>query len=145
MELEIRNCGINDEWAVLIAQALAKNTSLKVLDMSDNELTSTGLVRFVAILLNRDSCCPLEVIALFGHTFDNEEEIKELENIIVCSICDMKSIDCIYSSNHNLCLLKMDNALVEGEEIDWSHDIVSLFEVNEDENKAEVAHQKALR
>ena len=104
-ELDIRDCGIKDEWAILIAQVLAKNTSLKILDMSDNELTTTGLVRFCGILLNHDSCCSLVIIDLTGHTLDNEEAITELENIIARSICDKKSIDSIYFSNHNLCAL----------------------------------------
>jgi len=133
VDLRIHSCDIDDELAASIAKSLSTNTSLKKLDMSYNDsITSAGWVAFFGVLLSCTSCCSLQYMNLRGNKGQ-----KELEIILPRALCDESSIGSIFSSNHTLHTILMNER--------WSQEIYSLLEMNENNNKWEVAHQKSLR
>ena len=101
----ISGCTINEEGAVVIASALADNTTLEQLRMPING----GTDRFYDVLSN--------------------------------VLWDKSSIDNTFNSNHTLCKL----VLYLSEGIHPSNAIEQLVEMNQNENKSEVAHQKILQ
>ena len=51
LELDIARCGINDEGALAVASALVGNTSLEILNMSDNwRISSSGWIDYFYIM-----------------------------------------------------------------------------------------------
>jgi hypothetical protein len=138
-ELTITCCFIIDDWVSSMAKSLSTNTSLKKLDMSFNNVTMAGWIIFFGVLLNKTSCCSLEMINMRG-TDENEIEngqLDDLENILSRALCSTLSVDCNYSSNHTLHTIMMSQ--------NWSQEMMSLLELNRNKDKAEVAHLKSLR
>jgi hypothetical protein len=135
----LSQCEIDDQRASVIATALAEKTSVKVLDMSNNSITLMGLVLVFNILLN---CKPsLEKLVLI----ENEVYVDQLTNtewnILSLALCNNSSIDMTYSSNHHFHTLELSYRDEEG----IPDDILSLMQMNKNEIKSEIAHQKILK
>lgn len=98
-----------------------------------------GLMAFFGVLLNNTSCCLLEMMDMrvhYGHVINDQQQV-DLENIMSHALCNKSSVDFIYSLNHTLSTILMEN--------NWSQEIMSLLELNRNEDKVEVVHHKTLR
>jgi hypothetical protein len=139
-QIIVSQCRIDDEGARVIVTALAEKTSVNVLDMRDNSITSAGLTSIFTVLLqNKPS---LEKLILD----DNEIRVEDLTDtdwsVLSLALCDSSSINSTYSSNHNFHTLQIWN---NNREEGIPEDIVTLLRMNKNDDKAEVAHQKILK
>jgi hypothetical protein len=141
--LHLAGCGIDDDGAALIMNALEENVSLKRLILDSNFITSHGLATIFDSLLNCDIF--VEEMDLQDNWIDFEELTEENWNVLSRALCDKSSIDSAYSSNHSLFSLELDDFENTEDWLDevWD-DILSWLSMNTNPNKAEVARQKIL-
>ena len=143
--LDISNCNITDDWTETIAVSLSSNTSLKKLDMSDNEeISHVGWVQFFDNLLHSTSCSSLEFIDLRGTGDEEEDAVSRrcngnLEARIWNALCSRSSAQDIFESNHAL-----HTILIDGD-CDWEEETYKLLELNAIEDKGEVARLKTIK
>ena len=122
-DLTLSNCGINDEGVAVIMEKVAQSVSLKRLDLSCNVwITSTGLLTIIDALFN----CELYL----EHIFLNGNH-----GIV---LCDKSSINNTFYSNHTL-----QSIIYIWPERFWEN-LDYLLNMNENENKVEVAREKIL-
>ncbi len=135
----LSQCEINDEEASVITTALAEKTSVKVLDMSHNLISNSGLVLVFNVLLN---CKPsLEKLLLRENEIIVDEVTDTEWSILSLALCDTCSIDMTHSSNHHFHTLELS----DGDEEGIPDDILSRMRMNKNENKLEVEHEKILK
>jgi hypothetical protein len=142
--LDISGCNINDDWIISIGLSLSSNTSLKKLDMSNNEeISIVGWVRFFGNLLHSTSCSSLEFIDLRGtggeEDGDLEGAMETLEADIWKALCSRSSAEDIFESNHALHTILIDGIC------DLEEETYKLLELNAIEDKGEVARLKTIK
>ena len=135
-DLILQNCGINDEGVVLIMEKVAHSVSLKTLSMSDNEsMTSRGLITIYHAIFNRE--LSLERIFLESNPGINFDDLEEEDWLLLPrALCDKSSINNTFYSNHTIQKIGLEEIWVDCE---------NLLEMNENENKIEVAREKILK
>jgi hypothetical protein len=146
-EINVADCGIDDEGAIAIAIALEGKPSLKRLTMTYNRgITAEGWTFvFHTLLPSVPSLEELEVFAGLDRyaPFDWTDQMDW--TVLSRALCDSSSICRTYSSNHTFHSLDGDDdasSLIDGVPVE----ILSLLKLNRNEtNKAEVARQKILK
>ena len=142
--LDISGCNMNDDWITSIGLSLSSNTSLKKLDMSDNEeISIVGWVRFFGNLLHITSCSSLEFVDLRGtggeEDGDIEGAMETLEADIWKALCSRSRAEDIFASNHALHTILIDGIC------DLEEETYKLLELNAIEDKGEVARLKTIK
>ena len=146
--LNISGCNITNDWVASMATSLSSNTSLKKLDMSDNEgLSYAGWITFLHILLLGDwncrSRCSLELIDL--RNTGGKEGISDMDwaedqmvSIIWNALCnDRNGLEGILDSNHTLHTFLWCGS--------WREEICEFLELNAIKDKVEVARLKTIK
>jgi len=91
VELHLGRCRLNDDDAITIFNALARNSSLKVISMAANDkITSTGWAICFRLLLH--SQCNLEELDLHNNDID-DDGAAELANLVARNMTTVKSLN----------------------------------------------------
>jgi len=172
--LDLSTNHIGDEGVASMVDSLANMSSLKCLNLRDNQfITATGwrtlsnLLRHPNCILeelhleDNDDSINDEVVIAFANSLANNISLKALclgdysgiigdnTNItprgwsaLANTLCNKSSIDSIYASNHTL----QTGSFSESDLlIDLPSDFVSSLQLNQNNNKFEVAREKILQ
>ena len=147
-DLVLQNCGINDEGLALIMEKVAESVSLKTLHLPLNRsITSRGLITIFHALFNCE--LSLEFINLHSNSGIDFDDIEEEDwFLLLRAFCDKSSISNTFYSNHTLQIIGLDGFDDDDECEDWLKkiwlDCDNLLDMNDNENKVEVAREKIL-
>jgi hypothetical protein len=145
-ELDLSNCGINDEGLIVLIRAVQGSVSLKQLLFGGNLVTKRGLMVIFNSLLNGG--LTLEVLDLHENDINFDALTEEHWRVLCRALCDNSSIDSTFCSNHTLHGFRLD---VFDEDADnWLNEIVchieSSLEINRRTKcKEEAAREKILK
>ena len=132
-KLNLATFEIDDVGAGLIALALVQNRSINQFNIECNHsITSSGWLNFFEVLLNGNRSLEMLIIDPDGLT-------DECWNTMSSALCDSSNIESIYWSNHifyNICIRNYQG--VPG-------NVMSLLEINANQDKAQVVRQKILK
>ena len=163
--IDLKHCGITDQDIIALSNALMSNSTLQVLDIGGNQsITSAGWRAFSVYLQNHNSTLKKLYV---GQTNMNDESLMVLSNALTNDttleilvvyanssisdigwqafsniICNKTSLSSIYTSNHKL--QQFYAGMFSENERPKDH-LVSLLELNQNDNKQEVARQKLIR
>jgi Ran GTPase-activating protein (RanGAP) involved in mRNA processing and transport len=141
-DLTLSNCGVDDEGVTVIMEKVVQSVSLKTLDLSCNGITSTGLIMIIDALFYYE--LTLEAIDLSGNHGIHDELEDEDRLSLLRVLCDKSSINDTFLSNHTLQSIILDGY----SHYDWPErfweDLDYLLNMNDNENKVEVAREKIL-
>jgi len=164
--LDISTCTITDQDITILGNALMRNSTLQTLDIawSSSSITSEGWRAFSVYLQNHNST--LKKLRVSG-TNMNDEGLMVLLNALANDttlrafiahpndsisddgwqtladiLCDKTSLSSIYTSNHTL---QQFYAGMFSENERPNDHLVSLLELNQNDNKHEVVRQKLIR
>ena len=163
-QLILSRTDIGDEEVICLGDALASNDTVKSLDLSGSQLITAGgwngfskCLRNPGSVLHELNLCECNIdeagmLAIVSTLTDN----SSLEALVMvdaskftdrvwkaleCALCDTSSIERTFSSNHTFHMLSLkDFASYD----DIAPEIILFLEMNEFEDKAEVARQKIL-
>lgn len=144
-ELILERCNIDNEKASVLFSALRENTSLKILNIRENEdFTLRGFFAFFHVLPG--SKCAIEELCIpYGL---DDEDMEHMWEIVLRALCDTSSIESTYSSNHIFHTCGVFDGMVELYEDEYrilQEEIHTMLSMNKNPNKAEVARKKILK
>lgn len=158
-ELCLDDNSLRDDEVVILSNTLASNNfNLKRLFLHYNSLTISGWTTVSDLLQHKKmnsleelaiNCTQDEVLIAFANALAGNETLQRLNmklnsqevNLDVLSkvLCDQSSIAATFSSNHTLRRLgKLPAPL-------WRESVLSNLQLNENDDKSQVARQKVLR
>lgn len=150
-ELDLSLCGIDDDGAAAIVNALVGNLTLTKLGLEDIPQISSAGWKFIFIVLLNNVLSLEDLLTTHerGGTYSSDNDwIDWMENmdwtIISRALCDHSSINATYSSNHAFHTIRGN----KGKTLDGllPDEILFLLIMNRNENnKTEVARQKILK
>ena len=165
--LSLWGTSINDDAITAFANSLIDNGTLEELDLSQcNSVTPNGWRALSRVLGSPHSCLgKLEVSynsinddivsAYTNELSENEDsqlwslaltDVDLITNAIWDPItnllCNTSSIDATWSSNHTLCEL---GDFLNDDEVNMPEEVHDLLEMNEDEDKKQVARRKVIK
>jgi len=163
----LENCNITDQGVTLLGNALMRNSTLQVLDISRNRsITSMAWQAFSVYLRNHNST--LKKLHVMG-TDMNDEGLMVLLNALANDttlktlvahpnssisdigwkaladlLCDKTSLNSICMSNHTLRQVYASLGFYSTDDPPKDH-LVSLLKLNENDDKQEVVRHKLIR
>lgn len=145
-ELILERCNVDNEKAEVLFSALRENTSLKILNIWDNDyFTLRGFFAFFHVLPG--SKCAIEELRIHLPDGLDDEDMEHEWEIVFRALCDTRSIESTYSSNHIFHTSEVFDCMVEYSEDEYGtllEEIHTMLSMNKNPNKAEVARKKIL-